>query len=178
MSNTHNIGSKPIDFNTISQLILTEIPLALSKEAIEKISDCRNYLDKKTADSNTPIYGINTGFGSLCNVKIAPENLRQLQEYLVMSHACGTGEEVGKDIVKLMLLLKIQSLSYGYSGVQLKTVERLVDFYNHNITPVIYTQGSFSAEVEENKKTPDFGPPALRQKTKYCPTPLQHQQPQ
>jgi len=92
-----------------------------------------------------PIYGINTGFGSLYNVKISKENLTQLQENLVMSHACGIGERVPNDIVKLMILLKIQSLSYGHSGVQLETVLRLVDFYNHDILPVVYTQGSLGA---------------------------------
>lgn len=92
-----------------------------------------------------PIYGINTGFGSLCNVKISNENLSQLQENLVKSHACGTGDEVPAAIVKIMLLLKIQSLSYGHSGVQLLTVERLIDFYNNDILPVIYTQGSLGA---------------------------------
>jgi histidine ammonia-lyase len=97
------------------------------------------------ASNEAPIYGINTGFGSLCNVKISNENLSQLQENLVKSHACGTGEEVPAEIVKIMLLLKIQSLSYGHSGVQLQTVERLVDFYNNDILPVIYTQGSLGA---------------------------------
>jgi histidine ammonia-lyase len=95
--------------------------------------------------NETPIYGINTGFGSLCNIKISNENLSKLQENLVKSHACGTGEEVPSEIVKLMLLLKIQSLSYGYSGVQLITVLRLIDFYNNDILPVIYTQGSLGA---------------------------------
>jgi len=99
----------------------------------------------KMALNDAPIYGINTGFGSLCNVKISNENLSQLQENLVKSHACGTGEEVPHEIVKIMLLLKIQSLSYGHSGVQLLTVERLVDFYNHDILPVIYNQGSLGA---------------------------------
>jgi histidine ammonia-lyase len=92
-----------------------------------------------------PIYGINTGFGSLCNVEISQENLSKLQENLVKSHACGTGDEVPKEIVKILLLLKIQSLSYGYSGVQLSTVERLIDFYNNDILPIIYTQGSLGA---------------------------------
>lgn len=92
-----------------------------------------------------PIYGINTGFGSLYNIKISNENLTKLQENLVKSHACGTGEEVPKDIVKMMLLLKIQSLSYGYSGVQLETVERLIDFYNNDIFPVVYELGSLGA---------------------------------
>ena len=92
-----------------------------------------------------PIYGINTGFGSLCNVEISKENLTKLQENLIKSHACGTGEEVPSEIVKIMLLLKIQSLSYGHSGVQLATVERLIEFYNNDILPVIYTLGSLGA---------------------------------
>jgi len=145
MNNIHYITSKILDFETLSELILTEKKVKLSKEAIVKIESCRTYLDKKTNSNTTPIYGINTGFGSLYNIKIDTKNLQQLQENLVMSHACGIGKKVPKSIVKLMLLLKIQSLSYGYSGVQVETVKRLVDFYNNNITPIIYTQGSLGA---------------------------------
>lgn len=145
MNNTHYIDQKIVDFDILSDIIFTEKKLKLSEEAIEKIKNCRLYLDQKMKSDSSPIYGINTGFGSLCNVKIDNDNLQQLQENLVMSHACGTGSEVPKDIVKLMLLLKIQSLSYGHSGVQVKTVERLVDFYNNDIIPVIYTQGSLGA---------------------------------
>ena len=97
------------------------------------------------ANSTKPVYGINTGFGSLCDVKINTEDLSQLQKNLVMSHACGTGEQVPQEIVRLMLLLKIQSLAYGHSGVQLKTVERLIEFYNLEIYPIIYTKGSLGA---------------------------------
>ncbi len=110
MKNIHYIDSKPLDFETISELILTEKTLKLSKEAIEKIENCRLYLDKKIKKDTSPIYGINTGFGSLYNVKIDNHNLQQLQENLVMSHACGTGSEVPENIAKLMLLLKIQSV--------------------------------------------------------------------
>jgi histidine ammonia-lyase len=145
MKNTHYIDSKIVTFDTINQLILTEKQLKLSNEAIEKIENCRNFLDEKIKTTKTPIYGINTGFGSLCNVKISSNNLQLLQENLVMSHACGTGSEVPKEIVKLMLFLKIQSLSYGHSGVQLKTVQRLIEFYNQNIFPIVYTQGSLGA---------------------------------
>lgn len=106
---------------------------------------CRAYLNEKLKNQDQPIYGINTGFGSLYDVKISTENLTKLQENLVMSHACGTGDRVPKAIVKLMLLLKVQSLSYGHSGVQLETAQRLMDFYNNNILPVIYTQGSLGA---------------------------------
>ncbi len=145
MSDIHYIDSKQLNFEILSTILFTKKQLQLSEEAIENINKCRDYLDKKVKSDSAPIYGINTGFGSLCNVKINSENLQLLQENLVMSHACGTGSEVSKDIVKLMLILKIQSLSYGYSGVQLKTVERLIDFYNNNIIPVIYTQGSLGA---------------------------------
>lgn len=145
MNNFQEINSKPLDFNAVSELIFTEKKLKLSAEAIEKIENCRLYLDKKLEKHATPIYGINTGFGSLCNVKIDQDNLQKLQENLVMSHACGTGKKVDKHIVKLMLLLKIQSLSYGHSGVQRETVERLVDFYNNDIIPIVYEQGSLGA---------------------------------
>ena len=145
MENHHYISTHTLDLNTISNLVLTDKPLKLSEEAITKIEDCRRYLDEKMESHDEPIYGINTGFGSLYNVKITSKNLTKLQENLVMSHACGTGDEVPPSIVKLMLLLKIQSLSYGHSGVQLQTVNRLIDFYNNDILPIVYTQGSLGA---------------------------------
>ena len=141
----HQITDKYLDLYTIQDLILSDKKLKLSDEAAAKIDRCRAYLDEKMQSNEEPIYGINTGFGSLYNVKISNENLNKLQENLMMSHACGTGEEVPSEIVKLMLLFKIQSLSYGYSAVQKKTVERLIEFYNHDIIPVVYTQGSLGA---------------------------------
>ena len=145
MDNFHYISSDIFSLNILQEIVNQNKSLALSEEAKVNISKCRAYLDQKMASHKEPIYGINTGFGSLCNVKISDENLSQLQENLVKSHACGTGEETPQAIVKLMLLLKIQSLSYGHSGVQLQTVERLIAFYNHDILPVIYTQGSLGA---------------------------------
>jgi histidine ammonia-lyase len=145
MENIHYISSEVLSLDMLQEIIAHHKTLALSEEAKINIQKCREYLDKKMASHDAPIYGINTGFGSLCNVKISNENLSQLQENLVKSHACGTGEEVPHEIVKIMLFLKIQSLSYGNSGVQLVTVERLVDFYNHDILPVIYNQGSLGA---------------------------------
>ena len=111
---------------------------------MERIHKCREYLDKK-AVGGTPIYGVTTGFGSLCNVSIDRKDLSTLQRHLIMSHACGTGERVPSEIVKLMMLLKVQSLAYGHSGVQAATVQRLIDMYNHDIIPVIYQQGSLGA---------------------------------
>ena len=145
METTHYISSDLLSIDMINEIIFQGKQLALSEEAIVNIEKCRKYLDDKMQSNSTPIYGINTGFGSLCNVKISNENLSKLQENLVKSHACGTGEEVPHEIVKIMLLLKIQSLSYGHSGVQLVTVQRLIDFYNNDIFPVIYTQGSLGA---------------------------------
>jgi len=145
MSNIHYISTDVLSLEAIQEIIYQHKTLELSEEARVNIQKCRDYLDAKMSANETPIYGINTGFGSLCNVKISNENLSKLQENLVKSHACGTGEEVPIEIVRLMLLLKIQSLSYGYSGVQLSTVLRLIDFYNNGILPVIYTQGSLGA---------------------------------
>ncbi len=145
MSSTHYIQSKTINIAELQEVMTLGMKLQLSEESIHKIEKCRNYLDAKMLENKSPIYGINTGFGALYNVKIAANNLTILQENLVMSHACGTGERVPKAIVKLMLLLKIQSLSYGYSGAQLSTVNRLIDFYNNDVIPIIYTQGSLGA---------------------------------
>jgi histidine ammonia-lyase len=145
MENIHYISSDLLSIEMVNEIVFQGKQLALSEEAIVNIEKCRKYLDDKMKSNSEPIYGINTGFGSLCNVKISNENLSKLQENLVKSHACGTGEEVPHEIVKIMLLLKIQSLSYGHSGVQLVTVQRLIDFYNNDIFPVIYTQGSLGA---------------------------------
>ncbi len=137
--------SKRFTLQDVNTILSKNQKIQLSDIAKKNITDCRNYLDKKIKSQAAPIYGINTGFGSLCNVEIAESDLEKLQENLVMSHACGMGDEVPQPIVKLMLLLKIQALSYGKSGVQLVTVERLVDFFNHDVLPVVYQLGSLGA---------------------------------
>jgi histidine ammonia-lyase len=145
MNSFHHIDNNPLDLITIQEITTSNKKLVLSEAVILKIEKCRSYLDTKMKSISEPIYGINTGFGALYNVKIKGENLQKLQENLVMSHACGTGDEIPSEIVKLMILFKIQALSYGHSGVQLATVNRLVDFYNNDIFPVIYEQGSLGA---------------------------------
>ncbi len=145
MKNLHYINSDSLDLLKISDIISNQKKLKLSPESKARIKECRDYLDDVLSKSDAPFYGINTGFGSLYNVKISNKNLTKLQENLVISHACGTGERVPQDIVKLMLFFKIQSLAYGHSGVQLETVERLIDFYNNDIIPLVYTQGSLGA---------------------------------
>ena len=141
----HYISSDHLSIDKVKEIILSKVKLKLSEDAKAKIIKCREYLDNKMASGDAVFYGINTGFGSLCNTVISQEDLGTLQRNLVISHACGIGEEVPKELVKLMLFLKVQGLSYGHSGVQLKTVERLLDFYNNDITPVIFQQGSLGA---------------------------------
>jgi histidine ammonia-lyase len=139
------ISSKRLDLITLNSLVQEKYKIKLSDEAKNNIVKCRKYLDEKLTKSDEPIYGINTGFGALHDKKINKNDLQKLQENLVMSHACGQGDEVPQDLVKLMIFLKVQSLSYGKSGVQLQTVERLIDFYNNDIIPVVYQQGSLGA---------------------------------
>jgi len=142
---THKISPKKLTFNSIFNILKNNYKIELSSESKNRITKCRRYLDDKMKSNEEPIYGINTGFGSLCNHTISKEELSLLQSNLVKSHACGIGDEVPREIVKLMLLLKIQSLSYGHSGIQLCTVERLVDFFNNDILPVVYELGSLGA---------------------------------
>lgn len=129
----------------IASIIKEQKQITLSPEAKQRINACREYLDTKMSDKDAVFYGINTGFGSLCNTQISHDELELLQYNLLRSHACGTGDFVPQEIVKLMLLLKVQSLSYGNSGVQLETVERLIYFFNNDILPVVYEQGSLGA---------------------------------
>jgi histidine ammonia-lyase len=145
MSTTHSISSKTITLEVLNRVLSEDIQLELSKEAKDKIQKCRAYLDDKLKKSTEPIYGINTGFGSLYDKNISYDELEKLQDNLVKSHACGTGHEVPAEIVRLMLFLKVQSLSYGYSGVQIETVERLANYYNNKIYPTIFEMGSLGA---------------------------------
>lgn len=145
MALIHQINNEYLSIQDIQRIVFENYKLELSPESTQNIQKSREYLNQRMSSQQDPIYGINTGFGSLYNVKISTENLTKLQENLMKSHACGLGEEVPEDIVKIMLLLKIQSLSYGKSGVQLETVQRLIDFYNNDVFPVVYNQGSLGA---------------------------------
>jgi len=139
------IEGNRLNFEQVKNLLYKNLQLSLTATAEEKIKQCREYLDKKLSGSEELFYGINTGFGFLQDVKISNTQLEELQSNLLKSHACGMGEEVPKDIVKLMLLLKIKSLSYGHSGVSIEIADRLIGMYNNEVLPVIYTQGSLGA---------------------------------
>ena len=146
--------------------------LTLSAAALGRIAHNRAYLDNILKGGKT-YYGINTGFGSLCNVRIMDHELSQLQENLVCSHACGMGDEVPDEIVRLMLLLKVHGLSQGYSGVRTEIVQRLVDFYNHDILPVVYELGSLGASGDlaplAHLSLPLFGKGEVSYKGKKMP---------
>ena len=143
--NTHYISAETLTFARVNEIVTKGYKLALSDDAKARIQKCRDYLDNKMETQTEPIYGITTGFGSLCNHSISKEDLSTLQKNLVMSHACGTGNQVPKEIIRIMILLKVQSLSYGNSGVQVVTVQRLIDFFNNDVLPVVYNQGSLGA---------------------------------
>ena len=142
---TYSISSDDLLIDDVAHILKSNFKIKLDDNVTKKIVKCRSYLDNKLTNSSNVYYGINTGFGSLCNRIISSDDLGQLQRNLVMSHACGMGDEVGHDVVKLMLLLKIKGLSLGHSGVTLELVERLIFMYNNNIFPVIYKQGSLGA---------------------------------
>lgn len=145
MNNVYYIGSGDLTFDIIERIINDNLKLELAPEAKVRITKCREYLDQKIASSDEPLYGITTGFGSLCNRSISSDELSTLQENLVKSHACSVGEEIRPVIIKLMMMLKAHALSLGHSGVQLITVQRILDFFNNDVMPIVYDRGSLGA---------------------------------
>lgn len=143
--NTFEIGSQALTYSLIEKILQDKLHLSLSPQAVKRIQHCRDYLDNKMGQDQQPIYGVTTGFGSLCSVQIGPDQLTTLQENLVKSHSCSVGTPVDPVVVKLMLLLKAQALSSGYSGVQVSTVQRILDFYNNDVLPIVYDRGSLGA---------------------------------
>jgi histidine ammonia-lyase len=141
----HFISDQKLTLPDLAAIHAGKEKIQLSEEAKSKVHRCREYLNTKLQTSRQPIYGINTGFGSLYNRNISHDQLEKLQENLVKSHACGTGPEIPQEIVRLMLFLKVQSLAYGYSGVQVITIERLAEMFNHQVYPRIFEMGSLGA---------------------------------
>lgn len=139
------LDQKWLHFSQVKNLLTHDQDVSITFDAHDQIIKCREFLDQKMAQKDKNYYGINTGFGFLQNITIDDSQIEQLQYNLIVSHACGLGEQVPEPIVKLMLMLKIKSLSYGYSGVQIETVKRLLEMYNNRVLPVIFTQGSLGA---------------------------------
>lgn len=170
--NVYQIGSGELTFEIIERILNENMKLELSDEGEKKIQKCRDYLDKKTETSEVPLYGVTTGFGSLCNRNISPAELSTLQENLVKSHACSVGQEISPVIVKLMLLLKAHALTLGHSGVQVVTVQRILDFFNNGVLPVVYDRGSLGASGDlaplANLFLPLIGEGEVNYKGKRC----------
>ena len=135
--NVYQIGSGELTFEIIERIINENLKLELAPEAKLRIQKC---------------------FGSLCTKNISPGELGTLQENLIKSHACSVGEEIRPVIIKLMMLLKAHALSLGHSGVQLITVQRILDFFNNDVLPIVYDRGSLGASG-------DLAPLALKPST-------------
>jgi len=174
MTNIHQISPKRLTFAVLEDILKGSYKLELSEESVKLIQDCKDYLDNVIATSDKPIYGITTGFGSLCKISIPLEDLSQLQKNLVISHACSLGEIIPEDVIRLMLILKAHALSLGKSGVQLQTVERIMDMYNNDVLPVVRELGSLGASGDlaplANLFLPLFGEGEVIYKGKVVPT--------
>ncbi|HQW55503.1 MAG TPA: aromatic amino acid ammonia-lyase, partial [Saprospiraceae bacterium] len=140
-----DVGEEEVSQSELLQVMAGEVRLYLTDEAMGKIRESAIYLREKIEGSDEIIYGVNTGFGSLCNVVIDDADLEALQANLIRSHACGLGDEVPGEIVRLILFLKIRSFSFGYSGVSEELTNRLLSLYNLDILPILYEQGSLGA---------------------------------
>lgn len=145
INSSYQISPKHLSLEELYEIFNQRQEVSLSEDAKELIQKCRDYLNAKMDSHEGAIYGINTGFGSLCNVAIEGKDLQRLQENLVRSHACGAGDKLDPEVVRLMLLLKARGLSYGHSGASLDTVEMLLYFYNTEILPEVFEQGSLGA---------------------------------
>lgn len=145
MSLIHHISPDVLTLERLDFILTNKLKLALSETSKQAVTHCRTFLEQKLANSDAAFYGINTGFGSLCNVRISAKDTAILQQNLVRSHACGVGDEVPSSVVRIMLFLKIQSLAYGFSGIRLETLERLIQLYNDDALPIIYQLGSLGA---------------------------------
>lgn len=141
----HPIGTIGLELAELGHILSERKPIALSPTAKDAIQQSFAYLRDLLKKSDAPIYGINTGFGALHDRSIPKDQLAQLQKNLVMSHACGSGEPVPPEVVRAMLVLKVQNMAFGHSGVAPTTVQRFVDMYNADMLPVVYERGSLGA---------------------------------
>ena len=97
------------------------------------------------ASGNKAVYGINTGFGPLCDVQITPAETSKLQENLLITHAVGVGNPIDKELSKIMMICKVHALCQGFSGVRLELIERILYFIEHDLLPIVPEQGSVGA---------------------------------
>lgn len=139
-----HFGKDKLTVNKAIALINKEEKYELTVEVRANILQSQQNVESIVA-SNKTVYGVNTGFGPLCTVKISAEATRKLQENILQSHAVGVGEPIADDLVRLMLLTKLHALARGFSGIKLDTWERILYFFEHDILPLVPEQGSVGA---------------------------------
>lgn len=144
MSKTFILHPGQLTLAAIKNIIQNKLKCELSKEALAPI-EASHQIVKKIIKEKKTVYGINTGFGSLANQAISTKDLHKLQRNIVLSHACGTGNLLPDETVALIMLLKINNLAQGYSGVRIQLIEALLALYNHQILPCIPAKGSVGA---------------------------------
>lgn len=138
---TYFLDGNSLSIQAVQDIVSQIAPVKLSPGAKKQIAAARNLVESWIKSGET-IYGVTTGFGEFSNVRISHENIEQLQENLILSHAAGAGEPLPREIVRAMMLLRINALAKGFSGIRLETVELLVGMLNKDIIPVIPSQGS------------------------------------
>jgi len=141
---TFKYGVDRLNLDIVNGIADGSIKAELCQEAIDKINTSRQRVEKMAA-SDEAIYGINTGFGPLCDTQISPEDTNLLQKNLLITHAVGVGEPINKAISKLMLITKVHALSQGFSGIRLEVVQRMLTFIELDLIPVVPEQGSVGA---------------------------------
>jgi histidine ammonia-lyase len=141
----HPIGTVGLELDELHHILSSGATVVLGDDALAAIKRSHGYLHQRLKQSDAPIYGVNTGFGSLADTPVPKDKLAQLQRNLVMSHACGTGKPVSAEVVRAMLVLKVQNMAFGHSAVAPATVQRLIDMYNADMLPVVYERGSLGA---------------------------------
>lgn len=120
------------------------VKVELSDNALPKINACRDIVEDIVANKRA-VYGITTGFGKFSEVSISDKDSKTLQKNLILSHACGVGQPLDDEVVKGMMILRVNALSVGHSGIRTKVLELLIDMINNNIIPVVPSQGSLGA---------------------------------
>lgn len=137
-------GIDHLTVNKVIEIAEGKLEGVMTDQSIKQVNECREKV-LAMANGDKAVYGINTGFGPLCDVQIEPEETGLLQKNLLISHAVGVGKPISKKLSKIMLICKLQALSQGYSGVRIELIERILYFINHDLIPVVPEQGSVGA---------------------------------
>ncbi|MEM7112068.1 MAG: histidine ammonia-lyase [Chloroflexota bacterium] len=142
--NTHHLSLEYYTLNDLRDILESNPYLMLAPDVEESIRAGAQYVEEK-ANEDRFIYGVNTGFGSLCETRIGSDEMEQLQYNHIVSHACGVGDLVSKDIARLAMLIKLLTFRTGHTGISLPIVQRILEFWNHDIIPAIPKKGTVGA---------------------------------